>query len=204
MRRSGRLVQPCRVALPALGNVRERRARRADHGESAVESRSESGFSLIEVLLAVLLVGTVILSLAAGMLTLVRTSAATSQRQQIQLALGSATENLLVAPYTECQNAPLGATAIASYYDGLYHGWAGSWTPSLTGMSPATITQVEFWNTDPDGNAATADGAFQDTCPTFAAAPTTTRDQAVQRVTIQIQYKGRTVSAQVVTSARLA
>lgn len=187
MRRSGRLVLP----------------RRAICSGRRTAADSQAGFSLIEVLLAVMLVGTVILSLAAGMLTLVRTSAATSQRQTIQLALGSATENLLVAPYTECQKAPLGAAAIATYYDGLFHAWPGAWTPSRSGMSGAKITKVEFWNTDPDGNAATADGRFQDTCPVYAAVPGTTRDQAIQRVTIQIDYAGRRGTAQVVTSARV-
>lgn len=194
MRRSGRPDRPRRGApcLPLLAS------------EPGGRPRGQSGFGLIEVLLAVMLVGTVILSLAAGMLTLVRTSAATSQRQQIQLALGSATENLLVAPYTECQKAPTGAAAIASYYDGLYHAWPESWTPALTGMSQARITKVEFWSTDPDGVAATSDGKFQDTCPSYPNPPTGTMDQGVQRVTMQIDYKGRSVTAQVVTSARLA
>jgi len=194
---SGRST-PRRVALPDMPWT----ALVARRRELAVAD--QRGLSLVEVILAIMLIGTVILSLAAGMLTLVRTSASTSERQQVQLALGSITENLLVSPYVPCQFAPTDPAAAAAFHDGRYHAWPGSWVPSLPGMSAAKITRVEYWNTDPDGNPSTTDGAYRSACPPDPSGVPATRDQGTQRVTVEVSMNGRPPStAQVVLSARV-
>ena len=74
-------------AVRAASRLRERPA-------ASVPSTAQAGFTLVEILICVVLVGTILLALAGGMLTLARTSNATTQRQQIQLSLGSYTESL--------------------------------------------------------------------------------------------------------------
>ena len=64
--------------------------------------RSQTGATLVEVLIALALVGILVLALASGMLTLIKTSTETTKRQQVELALGSFTESLKSGPYTKC------------------------------------------------------------------------------------------------------
>lgn len=184
-----------RVAVPDAPLIARRRR---------LAAADQRGLSLVEVILAIMLIGTVILSLAAGMLTLVRTSASTSERQQMQLALGSITENLLVSPYVPCQFAPTNPGAAAQFHDAQYHAWSGAWSPSLPGMSEARIVGVEYWSTNPDNNASTTDGAYRTACPPDPSGPSTPRDQGTQRITVEVSMNGGTPStAQVVVSARV-
>ena len=148
----------------------------------------QAGFSLIEILICVVLVGTVILALAAGMLTLVRTSNGTSQRQQIQLSLGSYTESLKASPYLPC-GGPVQPTT--SNYEAAYGAWPEHWTPVKPGMT-AQIVEVEFWD-----ETAGPQGAFVAACPGGL-------DQGTQRLTVQIDWRGRTGTAEVVKSYRPA
>ncbi len=148
----------------------------------------QAGFSLIEILICVVLVGTVILALAAGMLTLVRTSSGTSQRQQIQLSLGSYTESLKASPYLPC-NGPVPPTT--SSYEAAYGAWPERWTPVKPGMT-ARIIEVEFWD-----ETAGPQGAFVAACAGGL-------DQGTQRLTVQIDWRGRTGTAEVVKSYRPA
>lgn|GEM_PF-1250957 len=143
--------------------------------------RSQSGASLIEVLISVVLVGVVILGLAAGMLTLISISTSTSEGQQIQLALGSFTESLKAGAFQPC-TANL-ALPTASEYQFAYQAWPSKWTPPQTAMT-SSITQVEYWDKD--------QADFVANCPAAG-------DQGTQRLTVQIDWRGRSGTAQVVT-----
>ncbi len=143
--------------------------------------RAQTGASLVEVLVSVVLVGVVILGLAAGMLTLISTSTTTSERQQIQLALGSFTESLKASSYTPCTSDPAVATAAA--HQAAYEAWPSKWVPPQADMT-RSITEVEYWNKD--------QAAFVAQCPNAG-------DQGTQRLTVQVDFKGRSGSAQVVT-----
>ena len=167
------------------------RSRRAAHPRRAARQRSQSGFSLIEILICVVLVGTVILALAAGLLTLVKTSNATSQRQQIQLALGSMTESLKVGPYLPCQTLPANEAGAVAAYEAAYASWPQRWSPSKSGMT-ARITGIQYWNS--------ATEQFEDTCPPPAGSGV--RDQGTQRLDVEVDWRGRQGTAQVVISYR--
>ncbi len=70
----------------------------------ASESRahSQTGFSLTESLAAILLVTLVILGLAAGILTTVRTTRIVSETQKSEAALSDATEVVKARPFQVC------------------------------------------------------------------------------------------------------
>ncbi len=148
--------------------------------ESARSHASQQGASLIEVLISVVLVGVVILGLAAGMLTLIGTSTSTSERQQIQLALGSFTESLKAGAYETCTSNS--AVATPATYQAAYDAWPSKWTPPQGSMTSG-ITRVEYW----DSQLA----EFVDSCPNAG-------DQGTQRLTVQVDWQGRSGTAQVV------
>ncbi|MHB1140120.1 MAG: type IV pilus modification PilV family protein [Microthrixaceae bacterium] len=172
----------------AVGAWRRPVARRLAHPVARrVEHRGADGFSLIEILICVVLVGTVLLALAGGMLTLVRTSAATSERQQIQLSLGSYTESLKASPYLPCGGPVQPSTTT---YQPVYDAWPEHWSPVKPGMT-AQIVEVEFWD-----DVAGTEGGFVPACPGM--------DQGTQRITVEIDWRDRTGTAQVVKSYRPA
>lgn len=143
--------------------------------------RSQAGFSLIEVLICIVLAGTIIMALAYGMLTLMRVNASTAEREQIQLAIGNYTERILVSKYIPCAPSPAPRPTVANY-----NAIPNLWTPTRPGMT-ARISEVEYWD----------EGAkrFVATCPTGL-------DQGTQRLTVEVAWRGRTGTGQIVTSYR--
>jgi Tfp pilus assembly protein PilV len=149
-------------------------------------SRSEAGFSLVEILVCVVLMSTVILALASGMLTLVRTTGSTSERQQIQLALGSFTESLKTTPpYVICRDA--------AEYEADYAAAADSWKPDPARNIDLEVTGVEYWDRNATAASNTVAGAFAVNCPPGENGP--------QRLTVKVTLpSGRSGTAQVVKS----
>ena len=90
------------------------------------------------MLISVLLVSTVVLALATGLLTLVRTTESNRQRQQIQLALGNLSEGVRAMDYLDCGTA----TAYRADYGAPA---SANWTPTRAGMT-FEILDVEYWN----------------------------------------------------------
>ena len=69
---------------------------------SPATSRGQSGYTLIEVLIAVFLVGTVVAALAAGMLTMMSATRSTTEQQRLEAAVLSYTELLRSQAYVDC------------------------------------------------------------------------------------------------------
>lgn len=156
-----------------------RRAHRRAHRGASV---GQAGFSLIEALVAVALMGTVILAIAAGMVTLMGTSAATSSQQRLQASLTSFTESLKASPYLPC--SPGGAPpATPAAYTTSFGQWPGRWSAPV-GVARADITGVEYWTPAPN---AAALGQFAATCPTAG-------DQGAQRLTVRVELTDGTAT----------
>jgi prepilin-type N-terminal cleavage/methylation domain-containing protein len=149
--------------------------------------RAQHGFVLIEVVVSLALVGSVVLALAGALLMLVNSTRSTSEQQQIQLALSAMSESLLVAPYLPCPD-----DADVDAYNDAYAAWPSRWTPTKPGMQ-ASIVAVEYWNEQlPSADGGERPG-FGDVCPTI--------DQGAQRLTVEVVWKGRRETAQIVTTA---
>ncbi len=140
---------------------------------------SQTGATLVEVLIALALVGILVLALASGMLTLIKTSAETTKQQQIELALGSFTESLKSGPYTKCP-VPLES-------GGQYPNTAWVPPPSMT----ASLVKVEYWDPITGDFYDPMPGEFDEGCPGGI-------DQGTQRLTVQVNFEGHCSSAQVV------
>jgi prepilin-type N-terminal cleavage/methylation domain-containing protein len=139
---------------------------------------SQTGATLVEVLIALALVGILVLALASGMLTLIKTSAETTKQQQIELALGSFTESLKSGPYTEC--------AVPLESDGQYPNAAWIPPPSMT----ASVVKIEYWDPMIEDFADPMIGDFDEDC--------SDGDQGTQRLTVQVKFQGHFSCAQVV------
>ena len=134
--------------------------------------RSQTGATLVEVLIALALVGILVLALASGMLTLIKTSSETTKQQQIELALGSFTESLKSGPYTKCA-----ALVAGSPYPN-----TAAWIPPQSSMS-ASLVKIEYWD-----KSSTS----------FVAACPASGDQGTQRLTVQVDFQDQSSTAQVV------
>lgn len=155
-------------------------------GCSRAAARSQSGASLVEVLISVMLVGTVVAALAVGMLTMVGATRSTAEEQRIQSALLSFTESLKASPYLPCGGSP---SPTASAYVSSHASTPQRWTPPA-GMT-ASIDDVEYWH-----DAGTY-GDYRATCPGA--------DGGRQRLTVTVRLDdGRRGSAEVVLADRLS
>jgi type II secretory pathway pseudopilin PulG len=123
------------AALRAAPGHRNRRRRAA----------GQSGFGLIEVVLAVGLVSLGVLALASAFLTLTRVNAATEAQQRVDHAVANYAESLKAADYVPC------ATGVD------YSTEPGLWAPPA-GLQ-VQIDSVQYWNPAADG------GTYQPDCP---------------------------------------
>src|SRR5690606_13599486 len=90
------------------------------HAAARRSGRGQGGYSLVEVLIALVLAGLVVLGLVAGLYTLINSTRQTMERQQVEMALGNFGESLKAAPYRPCDD-PAGASA--EDYQDAYDAW---------------------------------------------------------------------------------
>jgi Tfp pilus assembly protein PilV len=160
-------------------------------------ARGQAGISLIESLIAVVLVSLVVLGLAGGFLTMMGATEASSSRQRREAALTSFTESLkqlsMVTPaqspllsYTDCDPA-VTPSALASDYTTRYRSWPGRWQPSAdNAVSNQTISDVEYWH--PSGSGSSA-GTYDHNCAGS--------DHGAQRLTVTVDVAGDQATGQV-------
>lgn len=182
MRRPQRLTGAALRRLPGLRPDRSpRRAR-----ESASRPTSQGGYSLLEVLITVVLVGTVIIAIAAGMLALIRATKATSDNQRAQSALLSFTESLKASPYLPCGGSP---TPSAAAYEQSHAEQSASWDPDNHQRVEVSIDEIGFWHGDGDY------GTYEPSCPAD--------DQGRQMLQVSVRlHDGPTASGTVVVTDR--
>lgn len=87
--------------------------RRTRPTASSRGTECQAGYSLVESLVAILLVTTVILGIAAGILTTVRATRTVSQVQKSEAALTDATEQIKAAHYDTSSCSPTYTTNVA-------------------------------------------------------------------------------------------
>ena len=143
----------------------------------ALPPRGQSGYTLIEVIIAVALRGMVVLSLATAMLTIVRTNSLNSDRQRVDAAMTSFSESVRGGAYLPCGQDP--APTPTSYRGG-YDPANGDWSPP-EGVE-VDIVDVEYWDRAGDG--------FVESCPAS--------DGGAQRLTLTTSFRDLERSAQIV------
>lgn len=138
-------------------------------------TRSQSGLSLIETLVAIALIGIVLGALATGIITSMRSSTAVNTAQRADVVLSSFSESVKQLPYEACLDT--------AYYQGQYEKYeqalADAGKPVLSGPN----TQVEVVKVTHGGldSCTAADG-----------------DPGVQQWTLKVTVKGGARTAVVV------
>ena len=146
---------------------------RALRGSCPTTPACSGGFTLVEVLVAVLLAGTVVLALAGALLTIVRATGETADRQELQLALGNYSERLKAVAYVDCGTTSAYRTAMVA-----------TPPPPVPAGTTVDLIGVRYWNP--------ATRTYDVTCPSPTA------DAGAQRLTVRVHAGGRTLQAQVV------
>jgi Tfp pilus assembly protein PilV len=140
-------------AAPGQGNRHRLRGRRmpGDLLSGRRDMTGQSGFGLLEAILAVALVSLGVLALASAFLTLTRVNTATEAQQTVDHAVANYAESLKAAPYRPCS-----PTVTADYSTA-----PDLWAPTGPAVVTLQIVSVQYWN--PEG--ASGAGAYQVNCP---------------------------------------
>ena len=133
---------------------------RHDHFASrCTPSRGQSGVSLVEVLVGIAVMIPLTIAAVTGLMLTVTTSSANEVRQELEVRLSTATEDLKALPYLDCGSA--------EEYQELYSTWSAPLETSLMpSEQPSTpvIESVQYWNRGKDaytGSCGGDDGAQQ-------------------------------------------
>ena len=104
-------------------------------------ARSERGMSLLEVIISIGILGTVMISMMAGVALTARTTSLTRDRATQDSAVTAVTERLRSLPYVTCTSGPDPVrSSIGAEYD-------ASSVPSPNGQTmTVTIDGVAFWS----------------------------------------------------------
>lgn len=141
-----------------------------------MRSRDDSGFLLVEVVISIALISMVILALAVGLLTAIRSSDAANRQQIVDSALSSASESIRSMPYPSSASTCPTEVDYQSAYDAYPEAWAA---PGVV----VTVAGIEHW--DP------TNGSYDSSCP----GPL---DPLVHRLTLEVDVGDDDASAQVV------
>lgn len=140
----------------------------------SAQERGQRGSSLIEIVISVMLVSIVVLGLAAGFLTLVRTNRMTYEQQLVNHAAGNYAESLKSVAYLPC------SSSTTPDYDSA----PDLWQPGNSVQ--VHVADVEYWN------PTTRD--YQEACPAA--------DGGTQRLTVLAEMGARVRQAQIVIRNR--
>lgn len=144
----------------------------------ARERRGQSGFTLIEALLAILLISTIIVGLISGLFTAMIASSTNEDSQRIEAALVSYGASVKRMPYdTTC-------AAVDGTYSTAYVAWPepGKW--AIPAGMTAIIRKPKYWR-DVATGAAGGDRGWANSCPGG-------KDPGAQLLTLEITYNGKT------------
>ncbi len=124
---------------------------------SSPRNGSPDGFTLVEVLIALVLLGTIVITVMIGMRTIIAASSTSDEQAKVEAVLTSAADRLRAADYVPCPGvdgdyAHLSAAAAASV------GWDAS---------QVSIIDIQYWDptlggADDDGDYVDADGGWQE------------------------------------------
>lgn len=157
--------------------------------------RGQRGYGLLEVLIAIMLMGTVLAALSAAMLTLIATTSATADAQRMQAALNSYTESLKAGTYTACgaTGSPPVVHPTAAEVQGAHDGDPAAFRPAAGSGITVSVVDVEFLSSasaalppvSPTTTMVHGVGSYSHACPV-------TGDAGRQRLTVRVSLAGRT------------
>lgn len=103
--------------------------------------RRDRGYTLIEMLIAIVLMGTIVLSIMGGMWAVVRASRQNDERAKVQAVLGAAGDRISSLEYDACPQDDLSYEKFAQ------------WAAESVGWEPGQVRIIDYkyWNPASDG-----------------------------------------------------
>ena len=156
------------------------RSRARNRVDPSRNPADQAGATLLEVIVAVMLVSMVVLGLATAFVTLMRINRGNAEQQRIDHAVDNVAEQLKAVPYVASGDR------LAQYTTAL------ALPPSTSAQPTVTLQRVECRVRSTAATAASAD-AYDAACTT---------DGGTQRVTVRGDWRGRSREAQIVVRNR--
>lgn len=153
----------------------------ADDRVATAETVDDRGYTLVEMLVAIVLMGTIVLAIMGGMWAVVRASSQNDQRAKVQAVLGAAGDGISNYRYISCPEVdegyePFGQKAAAAV------GWP---------LDSVEIVAYRYWN--PDTESWDENNSVQgDECNPNV---TLTTSKTLQKLTIRAEAPGGGYSA---------
>jgi hypothetical protein len=132
--------------------------------------------SLIEVLVGIAIMVPLTLASVTGLMVEIKASAAAQQRQQLEVVLATATEDLKTLPYLQC--------GTVEEYQALFAEWSRPFAAKLIPSEQpqaASVTSVDYWNRGKQSYASSCGG-----------------DDGTQRLTVTVTGRDMSVAGSVV------
>jgi len=147
---------------------------------------ADRGYTLIEMLIAIVLMGTIVLSIMGGMWAVVRASSMNDQRAKVQAVLGSAADRILGIQYAACPEI-----------NGVYEGFADP-AAQVVGWSASNVQIIDYkyWNPGP-GTPGWSDTNSLQAGTVCNPASGLTTSKGLQKLTIRATAPGGGHSAQI-------
>ena len=136
----------------------------------------DGGYTLVEMLIAIILMGSIVLSIMGGMWAVVRASNQNDERAKVQAVLGAAGDGISNYRYIACPEE-----------DGGYEEF-GQKAAAAVGwpLESVEITNYQYWNPDIDGWAESNSIQGTDCNPNVGL----TTSKTLQKLTIQATAPG--------------
>lgn len=142
--------------------------------EKSRSVRRDAGYSLIEVLVGVVLTGTIVLAIVGAMFAVVRVSSQNDDATKVQAVLGRAADELNGVAYLACPEASL-----PSVYEVVSDRAAAS-----VGWEPTTVKIIAFRYWNPDTELWDTTNSIQGTDCNPAVGYTSSKN--LQKMTIEV------------------
>jgi len=112
-----------------------------DDRDATADAAGDRGYTLVEMLVAIILMGTIVLAIMGGMWAVVRASAQNDERAKVQAVLGAAGDGISNYRYIACPEVdegyePFGQKAAAAV------GWP---------LDSVEIVEYQYWKTETKG-----------------------------------------------------
>ena len=156
--------------------------------------RGQRGYGLLEVLIAIALMGTVLAAISAAMFTLIAVTSATNDAQRMQTALQSYAESLKAGTYQPCgaTGSPPVVHPTAAQVQDAHDGDPAAFRPAAGSGITVEVVDVEFLSSasaalppvSPSTTMVNGVGTYSHTCPSSG-------DAGRQRLTVRVSLAGR-------------
>jgi prepilin-type N-terminal cleavage/methylation domain-containing protein len=169
------------------------------HHQASIDTVGDRGYTLVEMLIAIVLMGSIVLSIMGGMWAVVRASSQNDERAKVQAVLGAAGDQISNWGYIPCPEPPPGFVPDPSLPDLATPGYEqfGQKAASAVGWDVETVQIVDYQYWNPETRTWSDTNTIQGTDGTCNDNVNLTTSKTLQKLTIRATAPGGGYSAQI-------